>query len=464
MVLLPDPELERPALLHVPDLVGPPEGGVQVHAELQPFPVISDHPANIDEENVVLATVLPHVHLPGGLLTLGAGGPGVVLGVGGVAWLLAGAGVGVAGVASPGAGGQTGPGHLDTGSDGRSRLLVSLGTPVTLLPGHSVLAGTLATGLVTDLPAGPHRVTVAGSAGLLVRHRLLGVPVVALLAVVAVSARGVVPALVADPSGHSARQTEELHVEPAPSGVQVAVAGLALVCLVLGGSAPGSVEVEGFALLALPAGGVVLAVAGQVPVLVVLAPAGVTVTLAPSSYRQVRHGQVLARHRVSAQVALLGRLVCVDGVGLDLSFVMLDGEDHHDVCGRDPVLQHGTVLEVLRAGSVCQGGEGDPGAGPVLADVSVQTQSFLLVSAIYRNSVVSVPNISAVTRVILERLPGLAVIHGLVNCQRVRLLVAELERDVSQFELLTKRQGKADVSVFFGEQFTVPASHIVWVV
>ena len=70
MVLLPHPELQWSALLHVPHLVGPPEGGVQVDSELQPFPVISDHPTDIDQENVVLAAVLPHVDLPGGLLAL----------------------------------------------------------------------------------------------------------------------------------------------------------------------------------------------------------------------------------------------------------------------------------------------------------------------------------------------------------------------------------------------------------
>ena len=81
MVLLPDPELERAALLHVPHLVGPPEGGVQVDSELEPLAVVSDLPADIDQQNVVLAAVFPHVHLPGGFLALTAGGPGIVLGV-----------------------------------------------------------------------------------------------------------------------------------------------------------------------------------------------------------------------------------------------------------------------------------------------------------------------------------------------------------------------------------------------
>ena len=78
--------------------------------------------------------------------------------------------------------------------------MVSLGTLVTLLARHSVLAGTLASRLVTDLATGPHGVTVARLAGLLVGHGVPLVPVVALLAVVAVSASRVVPTLVAHTS------------------------------------------------------------------------------------------------------------------------------------------------------------------------------------------------------------------------------------------------------------------------
>ena len=310
MILLPHPELERAALLHVPDLDGPPEGGVQADSELEPLAVISDLPAHIEEEHEVLAAVFPHVDLPGGLLALTAGGPGVVLGVGGVAGLLlAGTALTVAAVPPPGAGGQAGPGHLDAGRDGGAGLLVTLGASVALLPRHPVLAGALPAGLVTDLAAGPHRVTVAGPAGFLVGHRLLVVPVVTLLAVVAVSPGRVVSTLVADPARHPARQSEELHVEPASAGVEVAVAGLALVSLVLGGAAPGTVEVERFALLALPACRVVLAGAGQLAVLVVLTPAGVTVALTSPSYCQVRHGQIFPRARRLASFSLLSSLI-----------------------------------------------------------------------------------------------------------------------------------------------------------
>lgn len=54
---------------------------------------------------------------------------------------------------------------------------------------------------------------------------LRGVPVVSLLAVVAVPARGVVSALETDAPRHPAGQFVQLHVESASSGVLVALAG-----------------------------------------------------------------------------------------------------------------------------------------------------------------------------------------------------------------------------------------------
>lgn len=51
-----------------------------------------------------------------------------------------------------------------------------------------------------------------------------GVAVVALLAVVAVAAGRVVPAFEAHAPAHATRQLEQLHVEPATPGVQIALA------------------------------------------------------------------------------------------------------------------------------------------------------------------------------------------------------------------------------------------------
>ena len=294
VILLPDPELQGPALLHVPHLAAPPERCVEARLELEPLAVVPDLLADVDQQDVVLAAVLPHVDLPGGLGALAAARPRVVLGVGAVVAAPATGGAAVRGVAAVGLAPaprlhrrQARAGHLDAGRDGGARLLVALGAPVTLLARDPVLAGALPIGLVADLAARPHGVTVAGSARLLVSHRLVGVPEVSLLAVVAVSARGVVTALVAHAPAHSAAESEQLHVEAAPPGVQVAVARLALVGLDLGGAAPRSVKVEWFALLTLAARRVVLTVAGELPVLVPVTSAGVTIALASASNGQV---------------------------------------------------------------------------------------------------------------------------------------------------------------------------------
>lgn len=58
-----------------------------------------------------------------------------------------------------------------------------------------------------------------------VRDGLGHVPVVTLLAVVAVASRRVVPAVEADATASAARQLVQLHVEAAAAGVQVTVAG-----------------------------------------------------------------------------------------------------------------------------------------------------------------------------------------------------------------------------------------------
>ena len=214
VILAAHPQLQRPALLHVPHLGRPPEGGVQARLELEPLAVVADLLADVDEEDVVLAAVLPHVHLARGLGALAAAGARVVLRVAGVvaAALLRGVAAvallaGRAAAAGGGGGeGGAGAGHLDAGRDGGAGLLVTLGTPVTLLARDPVLAGALPAGLLADLAAGAHRVAVAGAARLLVRHRLLVVPEVALLAVVAVPPRRVVTALEAHPARHSAGQ------------------------------------------------------------------------------------------------------------------------------------------------------------------------------------------------------------------------------------------------------------------
>ena len=97
--------------------------------------------------------------------------------------------------------------------------------------------------------------------------------------------------------------------------------------------------------------------------------------------------------------------------------------------------------------------------------MGIKTERLLLVGSVDRHPVVPLPNLATVPGVVLEGLPRLAMVHRLVDCQRVRLLVAELERDIRQLVFLAKGEGEGDVTLPGGcQQFTVPASHIVWVV
>lgn len=82
-------------------------------------------------------------------------------------------------------------------------LLVSFGATVASGARHSVLAGALAAGLVTGLPTSSNWMAVAWFAGLFMRDRFGGVPVVSLAAVVTVPASGVVSALETDTTAGS---------------------------------------------------------------------------------------------------------------------------------------------------------------------------------------------------------------------------------------------------------------------
>jgi len=204
VIFFPHPELQGPSLLHVPYLVTPPECGVQTRLELEPLAVVSDLLANVDQEDVVLAAVFAHVDLPGGLGALTTAHPRVMLGVGAVVTAPAARGATVGGVATVGV--PPPPwrgrrhavgGDLDAGCYGGAGLLVALGAPIALFASDTVLTWTLSICLVTYLAAGSDRMTVTGSASLLVCHRLVGVPEVSLLAIVAVSTRSIVTALVA---------------------------------------------------------------------------------------------------------------------------------------------------------------------------------------------------------------------------------------------------------------------------
>lgn len=200
------------------------------HLERGPSLVGSLERHHIDQVDVVHGAVLSHLDPLAGGLALGGALVGrvailfhvLVLVVGALLFLFP-----VAAAAVPPHG--LGLGHLDAGSNGRTRLLVAVSAAVALSARHTILARALAVGLVADLARGSHGVAVAGLAGLLVVDGLVLVAIVALLAVVAMSAGRVVLALETDAARDATRELVELHVEPASPGVVVAFAGHALV-------------------------------------------------------------------------------------------------------------------------------------------------------------------------------------------------------------------------------------------
>ena len=84
MILFLDPQLQGTALLHVSDLVGSSERRIKTRFELEPLSVISNLSSDIDQENIILSAIFPHVHFPGRLGTLSTAGPSIVLRIGGV--------------------------------------------------------------------------------------------------------------------------------------------------------------------------------------------------------------------------------------------------------------------------------------------------------------------------------------------------------------------------------------------
>ena len=173
-----------------------------------------------------------------------------------------------------------GSGYLDAGGDRRSALLISLGASIALATGDAVLARTLSTGLVANFSRCPHRVAVARLAGLFASDGLSGVSKVSFFAVVAMSAGRVMLAFETDSARDSTGQLEKLHIEPASSGVIVALAGYTFVGRMRSGSSPGSVKVKRFAFFALLSGRIVLAVASHLPRAIHNALGGVAVAFA----------------------------------------------------------------------------------------------------------------------------------------------------------------------------------------
>lgn len=132
-------------------------------------------------------------------------------------------------------------------------------------------------------------------------------------------------------------------------------------------------------------------------------------------------------------------------------------EDYSDVGGGHPVLENGRVVEIGGRWSALEGAEGDStdrseAVAPGVA-MAVRAPGLLLVGLGYGSPVGPSVDLLAHGRVELEGLPGLAVVHGLVNCDGVWFggLGAELKTYVSQFVLLAQGECQGDVVRRSGE-------------
>lgn len=153
-------------------------------------------------------------------------------------------------------------------------------------------------------------------------------------------------------------------------------------------------------------------------------------------------------------------------------------EYNFHVGGRHPVLEHGAVVEVDGAGPALERAERDPGRrrpGPV-EPVRVGAQGFLFVGLGDDGPVGTAVHLATLSRVELERLPRLAVVHALVHGNRVRFggLWAELQVDVRELVLFAqgqrerhvvgRRQGGRRVHRLRGQRLRPPARGVVRVV
>lgn len=120
-----------------------------------------------------------------------------------------------------------------------------------------------------------------------------------------------------------------------------------------------------------------------------------------------------------------------------------------DVGGRHPVLEHGAIIEVDGTGTALERAERDPrGRRPgAVEPVRVGAQGLLFVGLGDYGPVGPAVHLATLARVELERLPRLAVVHALVDGNRVRFgrLRAELQVDVRQLVLLAQRQRERHV-------------------
>ena len=219
-----------------------------------------------------------------------------------------------------------------------------------------------------------------------------------------------------------------------------------------GGAGPGSVIVEGLAAFAVDAGRVVFALTRELSVGVDGAARGVPVTLAAAADGEVGERVVVALLRVDARLARV--VVGVQAV-----------ERHPDVGGRHPVLQHGTVVEVVGRRTAFERAEGDARAA-VRIDVAVgvRAEGFLLVRLGDLPARWAVVHFAALTGVVLEGDPRLAKVDAFVDGHRVWPHGAELQTDVGELVPFAQTQGERHVLRSSHYRLRDPAGQVVGIV
>ena len=232
-----------------------------------------------------------------------------------------------------------------------------------------------------------------------------------------------------------------------------------------GRAGPWPVVVEGFAALAVGAGGVVSTLAVLHAVATHQAARRVPVTLTPASDGEVRQ-RVVLRH-VGGQLARLGAAARVDLVAEPAKAV----ERHLDVGGGDPVLQDGAAVELVRRRPALEGAEGDARRArpPASRRVTEHLGAQRLLLVALRDQPLRPPTVHllALARVELKRRPGAAEVDALVDRHRVRARRAELQTDVGEFVPLAEAEDQRLVGDGVGalrQRRRQPARQVIGVV
>ncbi len=188
---------------------------------------------------------------------------------------------------------------------------------------------------------------------------------------------------------------------------------------------PGSVIVKRFASVTLWSGCIVLALAHQVSIPVFDAPWRVSITLTSASDLQIWHGVKIG---ISGQLRVI--LIFV-------SESVQSAESHLNICGGHPVLKYGWIVKVVRGGSPVQGAKRDQPTGErVHVGVRICADGLLLVLLSDRSFTGLVEHLSTLGWVVLERHPGLSVVHRFKDSHGLWSRWAELQTHVGHLKFL----------------------------